>query len=330
MTGRKGCQITSAFYKETFGATGAVVDGIPIICGGYIDKVDYEDKCYKLKFNSDEKKVWWSYFISMQHGRYEAASVAVGKELWVLGGLSVGHQALKATEYVHIDGTITPGTDLPFPVLGLAIVALNDDFYPYTFIIVGGYTPGSNVDHTFFYKSDGEHNGTWTEGPQLKQPRRFHVAGLQIDSVSRKSYIVVAGGSNIKQQAGHPPTEGDYLKSVEILSPDGSIQNGKFDSSLAHWTIGIGTYQNNHTYLKKCLLLLRKINLIFSFFKMPMTSLTICYSDEIVPYTYGNDGGDQWTDEELVKHGKITAIQLKIYEITDWEEPSIISAIRTR
>ena len=221
------------FYKEIYGTTGSVVHGTPIICGGYDEKLDkFEDKCYKMKvhFDAENKTTWWSLFTNLETKRFDAASIAMADKLWVLGGLGPDG-LLSSTEYVYIDGQqSTNEAKLPIPLLGHAIVALNDAYDPYNFILIGGYTNTNPYisDETYFYNSD---DSSWTKGPNLIQKRKHLVAGLGIDNFSRQNYIVVAGGTDgTKYTSGH--TKGNHLKSVEFLSgPD------------EKWTMKLGMYQ---------------------------------------------------------------------------------------
>ena len=196
------CQNMAPFAKEVWGATGALVDGEPLICGGFFD--GYSDECYMITKSST------SLANKMNSKRYGAASVVVNiNKLWVLGG-SDGSSYLSSTEYIQIGIGSSTGPELPFAVSYHAMVALN----PSTFIIIGGYADGyvsGYSSKTFYY----EH---WITGPDMDQARAWHAAGLGIDTASSDQYIAVTGGSGYS----------GYLDSVEILFPgESEWQTGK-------------------------------------------------------------------------------------------------------
>ena len=56
------------------------------------------------------------------------------------------------------------------------------------FILIGGY--GRNSSRTHFY----EEKKGWRPGPNLKNRRRGHTAGVLTDRVSTIKYIVAVGG----------------------------------------------------------------------------------------------------------------------------------------
>ena len=58
------------FPSDAYGATGGLLEGVPIICGGY-SNYQYFDECYKVTAN----KVY--FFVTMSTKRYGAASVII-------------------------------------------------------------------------------------------------------------------------------------------------------------------------------------------------------------------------------------------------------------
>ena len=88
------------------------------------------------------------------------------------------------TEFVTKDGQTSQGPDLPLPLSSHAIVPLNSG----AFILIGGY--GGDSSGTHFY----EEKKGWRPGPNLKNGRWLHTAGVLTDRVSTKQYIVAVGG----------------------------------------------------------------------------------------------------------------------------------------
>ena len=116
--------------------------------------------------------------------RYGAASVVLSNNtLWVTGG--VGQSGFtKTTEIVTKDGQTSQGPELPLPLESHAIVPLNSG----AFILIGG--DGGDSSATHFY----EEKKGWMPGPNLKNGRCSHTAGVLTDRVSTKTYIVAVGG----------------------------------------------------------------------------------------------------------------------------------------
>ena len=128
------------FEKHVGGATGALVDGKPLICGGNRGFQLY-DECYIITKSNI------SLVTNMNSKRADAASVVVNNtKLWVLGGWNTG--ILNSTEYVHIGeeegGFAIAGPDLPVPAHRHAVVSLNSSCY----MLISG-------KDAFYYKDEG-------------------------------------------------------------------------------------------------------------------------------------------------------------------------------
>ena len=89
--------------RRTDGATGGLLDGLPVICGGYNDKQIHSIAKDQSKFLGQ---------LSVR--RWRAASVVLSNNtLWVTGGFDQSHNYLKTTELVTKDGQTSQGPDLP-------------------------------------------------------------------------------------------------------------------------------------------------------------------------------------------------------------------------
>ena len=159
--------------RRTDGATGGLLDGLPVICGGSNDKIHSIAK--------DQSKFLGQ--LSVQR-RCAASVVLSNNTLWVTGGYDQSGNRLKTTEYVTKDGQTSQGPDLPLPLYGHSIVPLNSG----AFILIGG--SGGDSSATHFY----EEKKGWRPGPNLKKGRYHHTAGVLTDRVSTKTYIVAVGG----------------------------------------------------------------------------------------------------------------------------------------
>ena len=178
--------------KKTSCATGGLLDGLPVICGGYNDKIHSIAK--------DQSK----FLGQLSVKRWRAASVVLSNNtLWVTGGYDESLDDLKTTEIVTKDGQTSQGPDLPLALSSHAIVSLNSG----AFILIGGFDGDMSLSATHFY----EEKKGWRPGPNLKNGRFCHTAGVLTDRVSTKTYIVAVGGH------GH----GTY-SSLEYLEYPGS------------------------------------------------------------------------------------------------------------
>ena len=187
------CQNLAPFAKKTYAATGALVEGVPLICGGYYPGGSYSDECSQIT------KSMTSLVTNMTSKRGYAASVVLNKnQLWVMGGRS-SSTYLKSTEFIQIGAGSTSGPDLPLAIASHAIVAWTSS----SFMLIGG-DDENYLAKTFYYHV--EKPDEWIPGPELKQERGWHAAGLGMDRATNDPYIAVTGGY-----------KSGYLDSVELL-----------------------------------------------------------------------------------------------------------------
>jgi hypothetical protein len=94
-----------------FYATGAIVSGHAIICGGRSEG-SIISECYHHSKATNS----WTFLTNMSTKRVRSASVPVNGKLLVLGGLDEDFNDLATSEYVSPDGDASqPGPDLPGP-----------------------------------------------------------------------------------------------------------------------------------------------------------------------------------------------------------------------
>ena len=75
----KKCKTMAPYPLEVWYATGGIVSGSPIICGGQSDSLT--NACYK----HDNKKNTWQYLASLSGKRFKSASIPLDGALWVTG-----------------------------------------------------------------------------------------------------------------------------------------------------------------------------------------------------------------------------------------------------
>ena len=112
---------------------------------------------------------------------------------------------IKDTEYISIDGTVSPGPLLPLKIYQHTISSINKTHS----ILIGGLG-GDYIDNTsnktWFYNHTLKN---WTSGPILMVGRSLHTAGIVRDKLTNEDTIVVVGGMG---------TTGTILDSVEVLN----------------------------------------------------------------------------------------------------------------
>jgi hypothetical protein len=189
------CKNPPNFPAEVNAAIGGLgFKGNPILCGGYQYNVG-SNKCYSLENNE------WVFSASMKLVRSSAAAVQLkdGKIL-VTGGFDVSGSDLNSAEMLTEEGWESNIPSLPVTIYGHCMVTVNSA----TVMAIGGYQNGQDSGKTFYFTFGEE---SWTEGPELKNKRRFHSCGkIRRNKESQDMSIIVAGG-----------WDGSRLSSVEIL-----------------------------------------------------------------------------------------------------------------
>jgi hypothetical protein len=141
----------------------------------------------------------WVTSASMNSVRiYAAAAQLQDGKLLVTGGFN--GPSLNTTEMLTEEGWESNIPSLPVTISAHCMVTVNST----TVMAIGGYQNGQWSGKTFYF-TFGE--GSWTEGPELKNKRYLHSCGkIRRNKESQEMSIFVAGGY-----------DGSSLSSVEIL-----------------------------------------------------------------------------------------------------------------
>ena len=103
-------------------ATGAIVSGIPIICGGFSTSASTRyPECYKY----DNSTRSWTFLTNMTIGRNFCASVQLNDSLFVMGGSCDGGLddcRLSTTEYISLDRNGSQSKEIFSPLFLWAFV----------------------------------------------------------------------------------------------------------------------------------------------------------------------------------------------------------------
>jgi N-acetylneuraminic acid mutarotase len=170
--------------------------GNPILCGGFQNGAN-SNKCYSLENNE------WISSASMNSVRaYAAAAQLQDGKLLVTGGYDGSGSYLNSAEMLTEEGWESNIPSLPVTIYYHCMVTVNST----TVMVIGG-VQNDQISGKTFYFTVGEES--WTEGPELKNKRRYHSCGkIRRNKESQEMSIIVAGGSY---------SGSSYLSSVEIL-----------------------------------------------------------------------------------------------------------------
>ena len=196
------CSNVELFPVKMYRGVGALVNGTPLICGGYWSGT--YDTCYTLEENGRWKE---DQLASLNTPRRDAASLTMDDKLVVAGGWDESNR-LKTIELVSPNTTsmILP-YELPVALsFRPCAVSWNSD----TFMLIGGASDHGKEERTYFIDMG---NNTVMDGPNLQFRRRNLACQEMI--VNGSSFIVVAGGWN----------ETGRMQSTEVLSKS-SVEDG--------------------------------------------------------------------------------------------------------
>jgi len=201
-------------------ATGAMVSGQPIVCGGSSGLPNYYSECYKYTTNS------WTPLSKMSTKRSGSASVPVKGKLLVLGGYD-GDNRLATSEYVSPDGDASqPGPDLPGPRSSHCAVKLSNG----QVMLLGG-RPDENLKSAIIFHPE---TGIDQSLPPLKYERwNFGCATFNSPMHENREVVLAVGGN---QQATAEVL--DYTQPNpewrEIAGlPTDNVDGWKFDGARA-------------------------------------------------------------------------------------------------
>ena len=93
------CSNLQKFPSAIIEATGAVLNNIPIICGGIDNNDVYQNSCFAYEKSSQS----WLLHAKMNNRKCCASATVINGALWVSGGYNGG--ILANTEYVYSGGS---------------------------------------------------------------------------------------------------------------------------------------------------------------------------------------------------------------------------------
>ena len=185
------CTKVASFPVKLEGATGGLINGTPLVCGGndYTNFKNPTSDCFVL----DNSGTGWSKKGGLLEPRSYAGqnSVVINGKLILSGGYGSAGR-LTSIEMVSPDASAVSSVELPKGLEGHCQVQWDDT----TVMIIGGSIMGSPSAATYFVDVDSE----MIDGPTLNTARRDHSCGelLIPTDTGTDAYIVVTGGQNLK------------------------------------------------------------------------------------------------------------------------------------
>jgi hypothetical protein len=141
----------------------------------------------------------------MNSVRYKAAAAQLQDgNLLVTGGFDGSGSDLNSAEMLTEEGWESNIPTLPVTIANHCMVTVNST----TVMVIGGIQNSQYSGKTFYFTFGEE---SWTEGPELKNKRRYHSCGkIRRNKESPEMSIIVAGGLD----------GSSTLSTVEILDED--------------------------------------------------------------------------------------------------------------
>ena len=171
------CQNDYTYPISVLAASGAVVDGTIVVCGGTSPTTK---QCYS--FGNDKE---WKPISPMTTPRRFAASIPINNALWVACGYDDEYNDLKSTELVYLYGRRTK-PQLPEVRYGSCAAEYNGNIF-----LIGG-NDGSARNNNWIINTNDDFKVT--DGPNMLKTRYYHSCGIfHSHAHSGRAVIVTAG-----------------------------------------------------------------------------------------------------------------------------------------
>ena len=207
----RSCQNIKKYPINVEAATGAVVSGKPMICGGWSGTHNFFE-CFQYSKTSNN----WTLLTTMTMKRAYSASVSLNGKLWVTGGFGGHSRVIQAsTEYVSPDGDASqPGPSLPSIRYGHCAVKLSTG----QVMLVGGYS-GENFKSVIIFDPDTE---TFDSSlPSLKYNRSYVGCAVFNSAMHDNREVVLAVGGSLEATAevlDHTQPNAEWTESNYLFS----------------------------------------------------------------------------------------------------------------
>ena len=163
-------------------AAGGVINGTPIICGGYSSGGIIRDSCYVF----DKSKNSWKFHCSLMSKRSHHGFTVLKDALFITGGYYGSF--LASSEYIYANGTVESGPNLPEARHEQCMVTLHDG----KVMILGA---GSSLRKNVMILDPN--SNLYTTGPSLSYGRNLAACTLFNSALhNNRPVVLVAGGQD--------------------------------------------------------------------------------------------------------------------------------------
>jgi len=212
-----------------------------LICGGYSysSGLINHDECYKMSIETKS----WTYLAAMSSKRLYAASAELDGKLFITGGKSGFNDRLSSTEFITVEGEVSPGPNLPSPPRsGHCMMKLPSG----KIIITGGY-PSSSVGKEVL-EFDPATN-SYVDMPPLTTERRDHACAVFQSPQHEGRYVAMtAGGSRTAEILDYTQPNAKWTPIASL--PTDHVDKYKFSGARAVTSpSGQGAIVQHNAYL---------------------------------------------------------------------------------
>ena len=171
--------------KRLTDSSGALLDNVPVVCGGKNEDWETSKSCYKMISTSK-----WQSVADMSIERSSFASTITKHGFLVVGGLDRGRRIIDSVEILPaLHANFTSRNPFEKPISSGCMSAVDDN----TVVLIGGYFYGFELTSNM-WKYDIQ-NDIWEIMPSMKIARAQHSCTTVIDPIDESVKIIVAGGT---------------------------------------------------------------------------------------------------------------------------------------
>ena len=192
------CANIPSYPISMWTGSGGIVTGIPVICGGELYDQGYEakkmsDTCYAFNITTNS----WVLLAKLARQRSDFASAPIKDALWITGGKvrtsvdEVIESEDASTEFVHVNGSISPGPNLPSARDHHCMVTLHDN----QIMILGSDGGTTDAKNVVIYNPE---TGTFKSAPSTLYNRNGAGCAVFYSPLhNNRPMVIVAGGRDV-------------------------------------------------------------------------------------------------------------------------------------
>ena len=194
----RNCSNIPSYPISIWTGSGGIVSGIPMICGGELYDEGFEgrkmsDVCYAFNVKTNS----WTLVANLAGQRSDFASAPIKDALWITGGkvrTSVNETIQSedaSTEFVHVNGSVSPGPNLPYARDHHCMVTLHNNHI----MILGSDNSTTDAKNVVIYDPEV---GQFMSAPSMLYDRNGAGCALFYSPLhGNRPVVLAAGGFNV-------------------------------------------------------------------------------------------------------------------------------------